>query len=204
MTVDPVRPLDERRGAGVDGVGAQADEQSLVQRARAGDAAAAVELVRRHKDGVYMLALRLVADRELAADVAQEALVKAWRGLRTFRGDSLVSTWLHRITVNTAWTMRRRWHRVDTTSLEQLSDDVAGGGPDPEQAGIDAVTGIRIEAALRRLTPRLRAVIVLKDVYDWSHVEIAEYLGITVTAAKVRLHRARKLLRGILDEEGRV
>ncbi len=166
-----------------------------------GEEAAITELLAAHQDSVYTLALRLVGDRDLAADVAQEALLRAWRGLPAFRGDSRFSTWLYRITVNTARSFHKRWVRFPVTDLEGAGEPEAGPATDPETLGLDADFARRISSALARISPRLRAVVVLKDMYDWTHPEIAEHLGITVTAAKVRLHRGRAALRGVLEEE---
>ena len=170
-------------------------DEELVRLARKGDRAAFSELVVRHQNEVFTLALRLVGDRELAADVAQEALVRSWRALPKFRGDARFGTWLHRITVNTAWSHRSRAARRRTERLDDLPHEPASGGVTPERAGELSELRDRIESALRLLPSSTRTVVVLKDVYGWSHPEIAEHLGITVTASKVRLHRGRKRLR---------
>ncbi len=172
--------------------------RDLVQRARDGDRDAFGELVRIHQHGVYTLAVRLVRDRDQASDVAQDAFVRAWRAMPEFRGDAKFSTWIHRITVNTAWTHRSRQNRVRLDSLDALPSDPEAVTLDPIRAGESASAGPQIEQALMELSESIRAVVVLKDVYDWSHSEIAEYLGISVTAAKVRLHRGRKDLRSKL------
>jgi RNA polymerase sigma-70 factor (ECF subfamily) len=173
----------------------QPDDEKLVQLAREGDRAAFSELVRRHQNEVFTVALRLVGDRELAADVAQEAFVRSWRALSKFRGDARFSTWLHRITVNTAWTHRARASRRRAERLDDLAVEPRAGGLTPERAGEISDVRPRIESALRALPKGTRAVVVLKDIYGWSHPEIAEHLGITVPASKVRLHRGRKRLR---------
>jgi RNA polymerase sigma-70 factor, ECF subfamily len=176
------------------------DEQTLLVRAQAGDRAAFAVLVRAHQHSVYTLALRLTEDRELAADVAQETLIRAWRGLPGFRGEASLSTWLYRITANTAATHRRRVRRH--LPLEYLDETPSPPGlHDPEAAGEQGELRIRLNAALRALTPPLRRVVVLKHIYGWSHGEIAESLGISVTAAKVRLHRAHRRLQRVLDLE---
>ena len=95
------------------------DEQELIERARQGDRDAFADLVWRHQDTVHTLAMRLVGP-DLAADVAQEALIRAWRALPRFRGEAAFSTWLHRITVNTAWTLRKRAARHQAQQLEGL------------------------------------------------------------------------------------
>ena len=167
----------------------------LVDQARLGDRDAFGELVRLHQHEVYTLAVRLVRDRDLASDVTQDAFVRAWRAMPKFRGDAKFSTWLHRITVNTAWTHREKRNKVRLDPIESLPADPESLALDPVRAGESASVGPSIEEALRGLSTSVRSVVVLKDVYDWSHAEIAEHLDISVTAAKVRLHRGRKELR---------
>ena len=174
------------------------NDDELVDRARRGDAGAFGELVRRHQNEVYTVALRMVADRHLAYDVAQDTFVRAWRAIGRFRGDAQFSTWIHRVTVNTALTHRDRRSRTRADSLEEGFREPEAEGISPERAAESAQIRPHLEAALVALPDTLRAVVVLKDVYDWSHADIAGELGITVTAAKVRLHRARRRLRSAL------
>ncbi len=174
------------------------DEAEPIDRARRGDHQAFAILVRTHQHGVFTLALRIVGNRETAADVAQDAFVRAWRALPRFRGDAAFSTWLHRITVNTASTARRRVHRDSGVPLDDVADRLEDGGMTPERAGENADLRGALRDALDELPRGLRAVVVLKDVYGWSHREVADALGITVTAAKVRLHRARRKLQARL------
>lgn len=177
----------------------QPDEAELIARARDGDADAFGELVWRYRDTVYTLAVRLVGPN-LAGDVAQEALIRAWRAMPRFRGDAALATWLHRITVNTAWTMRKRAARHEAQQLdESVYDQAIDHATGPEKAGemVEVRAGLR--AAIGQLSPGQRAVLVLRDVYGWSHAEVARELGITHTTAKVRLHRARKRLRTLLE-----
>lgn len=181
--------------------GVRSENGDLVLRARDGDQDAFSELVRLHQDEVFTLALRLVADRELAADISQEAFVRAWRALPNFRGDSKFSTWMHRITVNVAWTQRRKQRRHRADSIEEVFVDPVSESISPERAAESAVMQRRLRQALDNLPKPTRTVVVLKDVYGWTHGEIAEHLGITVTAAKVRLHRGRKHLRDLLWSE---
>jgi RNA polymerase sigma-70 factor (ECF subfamily) len=183
---------------------AQVDE--LIEEAKAGDHHAFEELVRRTYTDTYTLAFRLVGDEEDARDVVQETYLRAHKGLKRFRGDAQFSTWLHRITANCANTHlgRRGRHEHDP-----LPDDpgIADEHPqrDPEErAGLGDLRS-QLTEALQGLPPKLRAVVVLRDIYDLSHEMIAEQLGISESAAKVRLHRARKRLRERLyplgDEE---
>jgi RNA polymerase sigma-70 factor (ECF subfamily) len=170
-------------------------ESEFVARAQNGDRAAFAALVRAHQDEVYTLARRLVGDHHMASDVAQETLIRAWRALPKFRGDSKLSTWLYRITVNTAWTHKKRAARHSTSPIEEHPEIAAPYGEgDPEFAGETVELRGRLRRSLDRLPPAHREVVVLKDIYGWSHAEIAESIGITVTAAKVRLHRARARL----------
>ena len=168
----------------------------LVVAARDGDQLAFEQLVKATYAGTYTLAYRLTGDEEDARDVVQESYLRAYRGLKRFRGDAQFTTWLYRITANCASTHlgRRTKHRHD-----ELLDDapIAETNPDfdPEARSDATALRERLNVALRDLPPRLRAVVVLRDVYDLPHEAIAAELGISETAAKVRLHRARKKLR---------
>jgi len=176
-------------------------EEELVRRARLGDEQAFSALVRGHQNDVFTLANRLLGNRDLAADVAQESFIRAWKAMPNFRGDAKFSTWMHRITVNTSWTWRERANRKATYTLDDEFDIADEHQLTPELAGERAELRSLIGAHMAALPTSLRAVIVLKDVYGWSHQEVADELGITVSAAKVRLHRARARLRRVLGEK---
>lgn len=168
----------------------------LVDSARHGDHRAFEELVRRTSADTYTLAFRLTGDEEDARDVVQEAYLRAHRGIRRFRGDAQFSTWLHRITANCAVTLltRRGRHRHDPLPDDPAIPDVHPHRDPAERADVDALRG-ELQAALLELPDKLRTVIVLRDIYDLPHEAIARELDISETAAKVRLHRARKRLR---------
>lgn len=174
----------------------QATLDELVDAARQGDHPAFDELVRRTHADTYALARRLVTDPDDALDVTQDAYLRAFRSLRKFRGDAQFSTWLYRITANCAATHlgRRRRHQHEVLDEEATVFDT-NLDHDPAAAADAAQLRQRLEAAIAELPPRLRAVVVLRDVYDLNHAEIAEELGISESAAKVRLHRARRKLR---------
>ena len=182
------------------------DTTALALAARDGDAAAFEQLVRATYAETYTLAYRLLSNEEDARDVTQEVYLRAYRGLRRFRGDAQVTTWLHRITANTAMSQRSRRLRH---RHERLDPDLAvvDGRPEHDPVGKADADELRrrVEGALRELPARLRAVVVLRDVYDLTHDAIASELGISETAAKVRLHRARRKLRDRLfaEEAGR-
>jgi RNA polymerase sigma-70 factor (ECF subfamily) len=148
---------------------------------------------------IYALALRLVGNEHDARDVVQETYLRAYRALDSFRGEAAVSTWLYRICANCASNHLRRRSRRPAEALGDLPDlpDLQAG------LGFDAVERadderLALAAALDQLPKALRAVIVLHDLYDLSHDAIAEELGISRAASKVRLHRARRRLRELL------
>jgi RNA polymerase sigma-70 factor, ECF subfamily len=169
----------------------------LVNRARQGDQAAFEELVRETYADTYTLALRLTGNEEDARDVVQESYLRAYKGLKRFRGDAQFTTWLYRITANCAATLLGKGNKHRHEDLEDSAATLFDERPeaDPSISADASILRDRVDAALAHLPPRLRAVVVLRDVYDLPHEEIAQELGITEAAAKVRLHRARKQLR---------
>jgi RNA polymerase sigma-70 factor (ECF subfamily) len=181
------------------------EQQALVEAAREGDQAAFDALVRMTYVDTYTLAVRLTGNEEDASDVVQEAYIRAWKGIRRFRGDSRFSTWMYRITANAAYTHIGKRRRTRTESLDDVIDPIEERvGARPEEAAESAALMGRLSEAVAELPPKLRAIVVLKDVYGLPHEAISEELGISVTAAKVRLHRGRKRLREMLfDEHGR-
>jgi RNA polymerase sigma-70 factor (ECF subfamily) len=172
------------------------DEAALIALAKNGDRPAFDELVRRTYADTYTLAYRLTGDEEDARDVVQDTYLRAFSGLKRFRGDAQFSTWLYRITANCASTQlgkrARRRH-------EELPDDFPLVDErveiDPQARADNDVLRERLHVAIEALPPKLRAVVVLRDVYDLPHDDIARELGISQSAAKVRLHRARRKLR---------
>lgn len=175
------------------------DLDALIRSAQSGDRAAFDEIVRRTYGDVYALALRLTGNPDDARDVTQDVYLRAYRGVKRFRGDAQISTWLYRITANCSSTLLGRRTRQ---RHEVLHDDavVVDGydDHDPVLAAEGSCLRAELEAGLRRLPERLRAVVILRDAYDLSHEAIATELGISETAAKVRLHRARRRLRELI------
>lgn len=166
----------------------------LVARAKDGDRSAFDELVRRTHADTYTLAYRLCGNEEDAHDVVQDAYLRAFRGLKRFRGDAQFTTWMYRITANCANTLmgKRQRHRHD-----ELPETVEDTDHDRDPVAHSDALALRadLEEALSELSPKLRAVVVLRDVYELSHEDVAAELGISQTAAKVRLHRARLQLK---------
>src|SRR6266581_4714562 len=174
------------------------DPTDLIRRAQQGDRAAFEALYRAHVSRVYALCLRLTADAAQAEERTQDAFVRAWERLATFRGESAFSSWLYRLTVNEVLlgrrAERRREQRIVTT------DDPAAlerpPGTDPASGGGSALD---LERAVAALPPGAREVFVLHDVEGYRHEEIAELAGIAVGTSKAQLFRARRLLREALN-----
>ena len=167
----------------------------LVGRAQRGDGRAFEEVYRRTADRVYALCLRMCADAEEAAELAQDAYVRAWERLASFRGDSRFTTWLHRLTVNVVLQSRR-------TKGRRGAREVAG--VDLERYGREAVTAmpgtrVDLERAIAALPGKAREVLVLRDVQGYKYDEIAEMTGVTLGTVKAQIHRARKLVQEALE-----
>ena len=190
MTTDPTAEL-------------RAEVDRLVASAREGDRAAFDELVRRTYVDTYTLAMRLTANEEDARDVVQESYLRAWKGIKRFRGDAQFSTWMYRITANAAATLVQKRRRRRAESLDMVEEPIDTSIEGHPEAAAESAIGLEdLARAVATLPPKLRSVVVLKDVYGLSHEAIAEDLGISVAAAKVRLHRGRKRLRDVVFEEG--
>ncbi len=176
-----------------------AQDEDALRRARRGDQTAFTELITPLMRPSYHLALRLLGDRQLAEDVTQEALVKAWLGLRRFRGDARFSTWVFRIVHNACTdALRQRARRPLATSAWQDAEvavDVADPAPSPEQQVAERDARDRILAAVDALPVQWRTVIVLRDVHGLSYEDIAVIIGERLGTVKSRLHRARAAVR---------
>jgi RNA polymerase sigma-70 factor, ECF subfamily len=174
-----------------------ADDRALLARHTAGDREAFGELVARHRDRLWRVALRTLGDPEDAADAVQDALVSAYRAAATFRGDAAVTTWLHRITVNACIDLARRRASRPTTALTEhdLRDADAVDG---EFDAADAATAVM--AALRRLPVDQAAAVVIVDVEGFSVREAAEILGAPEGTVKSRCARGRARLAELLSE----
>jgi RNA polymerase sigma-70 factor (ECF subfamily) len=181
---------------------AGADLRPLVDAARTGDRAALEDLVRVTYGGTFTLAFRLTGNEDDARDVVQDTYLRAYKGIRRFRGDAQFTTWLYRITANCSANLlaKRARNRAEHLSEEEPVIDLRPH-VDPEERVAGEDERRRISAALGRLPMKLRQVVVLRDIYDLPHGAIARELGISEAAAKVRLHRARRRLRELLANE---
>ncbi len=168
--------------------------------AAAGDRLAFERLYRQHVNRVFSLCVRMVSDRGRAEELTQDVFVRAWEKLNLFRGDSSFGTWLHRLTVNVVLNARKSEGRHQARFEEQ--DDEAGGVDAlPGVVGMPLAPGdlLDLEHAMTRLPPGAKRVFVLHDVEGYKHEEIAEMLGVTTGATKAQLHRARMLLREVMN-----
>lgn len=174
----------------------------LVLAAQSDDRAAFEEIVKRTHRSTYTLALRLTDDAQDAKDVAQDTYLRMYRSINAFRFDAQFSTWLYRITANCAsdHLSRRRRNRHDP--LDERIDHESDPGTGPEACAEGASLAGEIDLIVRGLAPKLRAVVVLRDIYDLAHVDIAEELSTSVSAVRVRLHRARRQIRAQLFDAG--
>jgi RNA polymerase sigma-70 factor, ECF subfamily len=176
----------------------------LVESCKKGDEVAWAQLVEATYREVYALCLRILNDPEDAADATQDAYMKAWRGLAGYRGDALFSTWLYRVASNAALSrlrgrMRQRSHET------QVEDDVLGRVAGSSSTQASALVNLdlqELDKGLRSLPDHYRSAVVLRDIYGLSIEEIARQLKISETAAKVRVHRARKKLKHMMFEDG--
>ena len=172
-----------------------APPDDLVARAQAGDQAAFRDLYRQHAGRVYALCLRLTGDARDAEERTQDVFVRLWDKLRSFRGESAFSSWLHRLTVNVVLNERRTTGRREqrVVTAEEPGALERNRGSTTEGLSID------LERAIAALPDGAREVFVLYDIEGYGHAEIAEMTGIAEGTSKAQLFRARRLLREKLE-----
>ena len=170
-------------------------EPELIARVLAGDRVAARELYDAHAARVYRLAYRLTGDADLAREATQDVFVRAFRRLAHFRGDAALSTWLHRITVTVVATALRKVKRAREreTGFEDVIEAESGSSGDP-------VLRERLFRAIDELPEIYRVTVVMHDIEGYTHVEIAEVLGVAEGTCKSRLSLARARLRAALGD----
>jgi len=180
---------------------AQPEDGLLVRRCKNGDMGAFEELVRRYETRAYNMAYRFMGNHVDAGDLAQEAFIRAYRSIKSFRGDASFSTWFYRIVSNVCCDEIRKRHRHKTVSLDEA---MAGTGvslprpktePSPEEWVEREETGEWIQKQLDSLTPEHRLIIVMRDIQGFSYEEMADYLGCSLGTVKSRLNRARQNLK---------
>jgi len=184
-------------------------EQELIRKAKQGDQSAFEQLVLAHQNRVFTLAFRMVNDREEAADLAQEAFLKAWQGLPNFQGESSFSTWLHRLTTNLCidW-LRRQTRRREIEPVASLDDEErswaepADPGQDPQRQLERKELHRALARALQALPDHHRQVLVMRELSGLSYQEIGQALDLDMGTVKSRIARARLALRKLLLADG--
>jgi RNA polymerase sigma-70 factor, ECF subfamily len=182
----------------------EGEDLRLIGSLRDGSEQAYEQLLARFQQPVYALALRLLNDEGEASDVVQEVFLKVFRNIGHFRVQSSLKTWIYRITVNEAHNARRWFfrHRRREVELDQESDDsrswqetIADRNRSPFETACDREQHGMIEAALQRINPIFREVVILRDITDLSYEEIAGVLGVSLGTVKSRILRGREALR---------
>ena len=182
-------------------------EKELVRAAQRGDDSAFEELVRTYEKRVYHLALRMCGNVDDAYEVAQEAFLSAWKGMRFFRGDSSFSTWLYRLTSNAAIDFLRRQRRQGGSDGVSLDDEdtfleVADPAPSPHRQAEEAELRETLAQGLQALSPEHRQVLLLRELQGLTYEEIAAALELDLGTVKSRIARAREKLRKYLVASG--
>ncbi|MDX1503490.1 MAG: RNA polymerase sigma factor [Thermoanaerobaculia bacterium] len=171
-----------------------ADERELARRAAGGDVEAFERLFRAHQGRIYGLCLRMTGDVGRAEDLTQEAFLRAWRKLGSFRAESAFGSWLHRLTVNVVLSALRRRPARELRLADPEGAEAETVTPQPP----DTARRLDLERAIAALPERARLVFLLHDVEGYRHREIAEAAGMAEGSSKAHLHRARRLLREAL------
>ncbi|MFO8056320.1 MAG: sigma-70 family RNA polymerase sigma factor [bacterium] len=188
------------------------EDRELIDRFLKGEDQAFNRLVLKYQNKAFNLCYRFLGDPDEAEDMAQEVFMTVHKSLPKFRGDSLFSTWLFRITVNHCknrikFLGRRRYYQSVSMDQPQETEDgdlyheVEDESPDPESALDSRETQDLVQEAISRLEPEHRLVIVLRDIEDVPYEEIAEMLGIKVGTVKSRIHRGRSELKSLLEKK---
>jgi len=180
------------------------EEERLVEQALSGDGRAFEMLMEKHERKMYAVALRMCANREDAQDCLQDAMLRIYKALPSFKGQSSFSTWAYRITMNTCLDDLRRKKVRQASSVDQLIE--LGWSPTdendtPERHADNAELRRSLSRAIQSLPEEMRAAIVLRDVQGFSYDEIAETLNTNVGTVKSRISRGREKLREILSSE---
>jgi RNA polymerase sigma-70 factor, ECF subfamily len=166
----------------------------VIERARSGNVDAFEMVYRAHATAIYALCLRMSGDRAGARDLVQDVFVRAWERLPSFRGQSSLATWLHRLAVNV---VLEKWRSAKRDALRMI-DDPDGVAFDAPMVQTDLDSAMEIEGAMARLPAGARAVFVLHEIEGYSHEEIAVMTGIAPGTARTQLFRARRALAKML------
>jgi RNA polymerase sigma-70 factor (ECF subfamily) len=206
-TVNIAAPAASKSGHELEA--AEPDDRAVVEACQRGQLDAYETLVNRYRQRVYGLAYGMVRNEHEAAEVAQEAFVRAWQGIRHFKKSASFYTWLYRITTNICIDRARRRERRPTTELDETIEPRTDPGvPEPPSANPLPAEELRrkelrqqIDAALAELSPDHRAVVQLRELEGLDYAAIARVVGCSMGTVMSRLHYARKHLQRLLKEE---
>lgn len=177
------------------------EDNFLIKQAIRGDAYAFEQLMRRHESRMYSVAIRMCGNREDAQDCVQDAMLRIYRALDRFKGQSSFSTWVYRITMNTCLDELRRRKVRASTSLDSLLE--SGWSPTdesdtPERHAIDSERRKALSQAIHSLPEDMRSAIVLREMQGLSYEEISDVLSVNVGTIKSRISRGREKLRQLI------
>jgi RNA polymerase sigma-70 factor (ECF subfamily) len=205
-------PSDDRSARTAANKREAAHDAELVHRFLAGDESAFVEITARYREKIFSVAISLLRNRADAEEIVQDTFIRAYRGLKNFRGDSSLATWLHRIAVNLSrnryWFFYRR-ARHNTLSLDcPITDDnsadfselIATEEPSPSRAATATEFSTLVTTCMEQLEPSHREILTLRTILNHSYSEIASALGIEEGTVKSRIARARGRLRSLMAE----
>lgn len=184
------------------------EETRLIQQIKKGDIAAFEELAAMYQKQIFSLAYRMCGNQEDAADMSQEALIKVYRNIDKFKGDSKFSTWLYRVVTNTCLDEMKKIKRKQVYSLDSeletkdgnLKRDIEDTALTPEEKAEQSERVDAVQSALMRVSDKHRKILVLRDIQGFSYEEIADMLECSEGTVKSRLSRAREALRKVLKE----
>ena len=180
-------------------------EAEAIRQAKDGDAAAFEYLYKAHCRRVYGVCLRITKNRAEAEDLTQQAFLQLFRKIGTFRGESGLSTWLHRVTVNIALMHLRRKKPAEILATDMERDSSNGEGSLEHGPGdtsmLGAIERLNLMRSIRKLPAGYKQLFLLHDVMGYRHSEIAKLVGCSTGCSKSQLHKARKRLRRLLQGE---
>lgn len=185
------------------------ETEELVKRAQSGDISAFETLVAEHQKQIFTLAYRMCGNQDDAADMAQEALIKVYRNLDKFKGDSKFSTWLYRVVTNTCLDEMKKLKRKAAYSLDAeretkdgtMKTDIEDPSATPEERAEQSETKELVQAALLKVSEKHREILILRDIQGFAYEEIAQMLGCSEGTVKSRLSRARDALRKVFQKD---
>jgi len=182
----------------------RSDDLDLISKFKDGDASAFEEIVSKYQDKVYNLCRYMLGNADDAEDAAQDVFLKAYRALPKFLPDASLYTWLYRIATNTCIDYKKKpiFESLfgDSGEGERLIHDRASDAPSPEKLYQSKQIGQALQESLGKLSPKLRAIIILKEIEELSYEEIADTLEISIGTVKSRIARAREELQKLMQK----